>query len=186
MILRKGLSGKGAPNGDFLPEESAIINDDIARMDQEHVPGPQESAIINDDIAWMGQEPPKKAHEEPPLDFGAENGGFLESTVNADALNSEDSKVVVDNHFLLESDTEPTKDPQPGNSPKKANLGGFLSDEEPTQSPTNADESVDFADMKTYMKTENKPSGRFDQEEPINFSIDQLENFDKQKTKTDK
>lgn len=148
-------------------------------MDQTHEAGPEESAIINDDIAYMGQDPPADTSQQgDALDFGAQNGGFLDSTPNPEGLNSVVSKRSVDNQFLLASGTEPVEETKPENT--GLGLGGFLSDDEPSpaQTPAKPEESIDFGDMKTYMKTEHKPSGRFEQDKSIHLSIDRLKGAD--------
>lgn len=103
---------------------------------------PEESNIINDDIAYMGQDPEKVANAGDDLlddnqdPFKSGNQGFLESNPNIGMLTSKVSGKDDMGGFLLdESNTNNLgNDLDLGNEDKDENVnkgfGGFLSDDE--------------------------------------------------------
>ena len=196
-VLSTGLDLKKMTGGGaFMPEESDIINDDIAGMGQTKGDGknvmPEESCIINDDIGMMGQTNELK---EKGQDFGGQNLGFLESTPNAEMLASGLLKKNVDDNLLLgdsnaldfgDNDASKEEDPKKDGKKKKTQIGfgGFLSDDEPLEQKKEikksgafgnglmSEDSIDLGNLNTF--AEEPKSGRFDDEKDLLQETEQV------------
>jgi hypothetical protein len=161
---------------------------DQSPQEDDHLP--EESCIINDDIAHMGQEPDKIENVSPGLllendnEFTNENNGFLDSSPNMNMLASEVSKKNSIAEFKLEQSVDNiNKNEEEKPETNNQNFGGFLSDDDPKindnplgndlldESKEDNKPGVDFGNMKNYMKTETKK--RFDNTNDIKYGTNQ-------------